>query len=309
MNNITHINLNTRAGRAAFSKQNDNQTTENLRNQILEDTLTLRESDWRRGERVATLNQMRLKAISNHQSTMKERSREKQIDALRMQPYVKAIQDVLRSDLSHLRRKDIDWDRLYTSISELDVLINTISTNPNNHTITTRQIQDGILHVTLVTNTMPGIQDPAIESILARANVILTQLCNECLNKLEKILNSADGSSKYYRQVEIALKNAIDAGAGGNGEPLKPARTGTPTRALLIDARTYLEKHVGRVTLNHRDRLEKGSTSKTVTGEDLHQTLTSFRHARLRANMSNDSSLIKSLGKNRDYCSCYFVLF
>ena len=48
-----------------MSKNADNDIADHLRHQILEDLLILKESDWRREERISTLNQMRTKSKVN----------------------------------------------------------------------------------------------------------------------------------------------------------------------------------------------------------------------------------------------------
>ena len=290
--------------------KNDNDITDHLRNSILEDMLILKESDWRRGLRVQQLNRMRSEAHENKLQLAIDLKRETQIDNLRMQPIMEALRSGLKHDLRALKSKNSQWRRLYKSIDHFETLLD------RSDYITARQITDCQRHLVLVVSMLEGCRDPRVDAVNKRANKKLQMIRKEALVDLTDILNEArakeddeneEDEARHHRLVEIALFNAMGAGAGASADVSTISDVSTSTKKevrtmknfkeeqqLLADARAYLARHLIRATEAHRSAVH-GLNNEKATANDLHNMLLSFRQARLKSNMEKDSNLAQSM--------------
>ena len=295
--------------------KNDNDITDHLRNSILEDMLILKESDWRRGLRVQQLNRMRSEAHENKLQLAIDLKRETQIDNLRMQPIMESLRSGLKHDLRALKSKNSQWRRLYKSMDHFETLLD------RSDYITARQIKDCQRHLVLVVSMLEGCRDPRVDAVNKRANEKLRIIRKEALVDLADILNEArakeddeneEDEARHHRLVEIALFNAMGAGAGAGAsadvsadvsasaststkKEVRTMESSKEEQQLLADARAYLARHLIRATEAHRSAVHGSLNNEKATANDLHNMLLSFRQARLKGNMEKDSNLAQGM--------------
>ena len=283
-----------------MSKKNDKEITNNLREQILEDMLTLHEKDWHRHQTVASLSDIRKRSFHNTKAKEKELRREKEIDAIRMQPYINTIQSGLRADMILLKNKNSQWNRLYESIQQLIATMSRTDADP-------KLIKDDKKHLELLNSTMVGIQDPEVANALqladAKLNALFVLRCNVLQQELAnagKALSVDDAAAvdeggkqkqeqRQHRAVELALMRALSANitrTATNGE----ACSTVDFAALFASAREFLNNTVNAHVVNYQQPFAKSlNTSETTTGIELHSHITSFQrtNTRLRSCMTN----------------------
>ena len=188
-------------------RKNDDNITNNLRELILQDMITLHRVDWRRTETIATLKDIAERSVENKKNKDKELKREKEIDAIRMQPFIQHIQSGMRADLQRLQRKEPQWKRLYASIAQLQATCTAAVLDP-------KLIKDDKKHLELLTNTMTGVQDPNVRQALVLADTTLLTLFNarcKILQQQVDVAKKTTNSAKTCRIVQAALRQALHA--------------------------------------------------------------------------------------------------
>ena len=185
-----HKNMLTQRERLQLElhKKNDDNITNNLRELILEDMITLHRVDWRRTETIANLKDIAERSVENKKTKDEELKREKEIDAIRMQPFIQQIQSGMRADLQRLQRKEPQWKRLYTSIAQLQATCTAAALDP-------KLIKDDKKHLELLTKTMTGVQDPNVQQALVLAETTLLTLFNARCKILQQQVDVATTST------------------------------------------------------------------------------------------------------------------